>query len=283
VKTILKELIKLIRLPNCILSGFGVIVGAFLEGYYNALILTLGFLVGFFITAYAMIINDYYDIEIDRINAPNRPLASGKINVKIALILAILLLVAGLTISVLMNLLSFIIAVLFAFISYLYSWKFKKSGLIGNFLVASSMAIPFIYGAIISMKFGPIPFILAGVAFFAGTSREIIKGISDVEGDKKKGVKTVTITKGAKQASAYAFFFMIIAVVFSFFPLVDFKFWYIYLILILIVDISMIKYTYELLKNPDGKKAIYVKNKILLMMFGALLVFLVSGVVGYVV
>ncbi|MGC9145931.1 MAG: UbiA family prenyltransferase [Nitrososphaeria archaeon] len=277
----MKEIISLIRVPNCILSGFGVIIGAILENYYNFQVLFLGFLVGFFITAYSMIINDYYDIEIDRINAPNRPLVSGKIKTKTALALAALLLISGLTISALLNPLSFVIAALFAFISYLYSWKFKRSGLTGNFLVASSMAIPFIFGSIISMRFGPIPFILAGIAFFAGTSREIIKGISDVEGDMKKGVRTLTITRGAKRASTYAFIFMIVAVILSFFPLIYFRFWYVYLILILIIDVYMIKYTYGLIKNPDGNKAIYVKNRILLLMFGALLVFLVSGVLGY--
>ena len=280
-KVILKEIISIIRLPNCILSGFGVIIGAVLENYYNLQVLFMGFLVGFFITAYSMIINDYYDIEIDRINAPYRPLVSGKINTRTALTLAAVLLISGLTISALLNALSFVIAALFAIISYLYSWKFKRSGLAGNFLVASSMAIPFIYGSIISMKFDPVPFILAGVAFFAGTSREIIKGISDAEGDMKKGVRTLTITRGAKWASIYAFIFMIVAVILSFFPLIYFRFWYVYLILILIVDFYMIKYTYGLVKNPNGNKAIYVKNRILLLMFGALFVFLVSGVLGY--
>jgi len=281
VKVILKEIISIIRLPNCILSGLGVIIGAVLENYYNLQVLFMGFLVGFFITAYSMIINDYYDIEIDRINAPYRPLVSGKINARTALTLAAVLLISGLTISALLNALSFVIAALFAIISYLYSWKFKRSGLAGNFLVASSMAIPFIYGSIISMKFDPVPFILAGVAFFAGTSREIIKGISDAEGDMKKGVRTLTITRGAKRASIYAFIFMIVAVILSFFPLIYFRFWYVYLILILIVDFYMIKYTYGLVKNPNGNKAIYVKNRILLLMFGALFVFLVSGVLGY--
>jgi len=281
VKVILKEIISIIRLPNCILSGLGVIIGAVLENYYNLQVLFMGFLVGFFITAYSMIINDYYDIEIDRINAPNRPLVSGKINTRTALTLAAVLLISGLTISALLNALSFVIAALFAIISYLYSWKFKRSGLAGNFLVASSMAIPFIYGSIISMRFNPVPFILAGVAFFAGTSREIIKGISDAEGDMKKGVRTLTITRGAKWASIYAFIFMIVAVILSFFPLIYFRFWYVYLILILIVDFYMIKYTYGLVKNPNGNKAIYVKNRILLLMFGALFVFLVSGVLGY--
>ena len=280
-KVILKEIISIIRLPNCILSGLGVIIGAVLENYYNLQVLFMGFLVGFFITAYSMIINDYYDIEIDRINAPYRPLVSGKINTRTALTLAAVLLISGITISALLNALSFVIAALFAIISYLYSWKFKRSGLAGNFLVASSMAIPFIYGSIISMKFDPVPFILAGVAFFAGTSREIIKGISDAEGDMKKGVRTLTITRGAKWASIYAFIFMIVAVILSFFPLIYFRFWYVYLILILIVDFYMIKYTYGLVKNPNGNKAIYVKNRILLLMFGALFVFLVSGVLGY--
>ncbi len=282
-KRILKEIIKLIRIPNCVLSGFGVIVGAFLEKYYVLPILFLGFLVGFFITAYAMIINDYYDIEIDKVNAPDRPLVSGKIEIKTAIILSILLLMAGLLIAALINQLALVVAVLFALISFFYSWRLKRFGLIGNFLVASSMAIPFIYGSIISMRFGPLPFILAGIAFFAGTSREIIKGISDVEGDKKKGVRTLTITMGAKKASIYAFIFMLIAIILSFLPLFYYKFWYLYLFLILFVDIFMIRYTYNLIKDPDSKKAIYVKNKILLMMFGALFVFLISGVVGYVV
>jgi len=38
----------------------------------------LGFLTGFFISGSAMISNDYFDLGVDRINRPERPLPSGR-------------------------------------------------------------------------------------------------------------------------------------------------------------------------------------------------------------
>ncbi|WP_348304749.1 UbiA family prenyltransferase [Methanothrix sp.] len=39
-----------------------------------------GFLAGFFISGTAMITNDYFDLEVDRVNHPARPLPSGRIS-----------------------------------------------------------------------------------------------------------------------------------------------------------------------------------------------------------
>ncbi|MGC9208425.1 MAG: UbiA family prenyltransferase [Nitrososphaeria archaeon] len=278
----MKELIELIRLPNCILSGFGVIVGAFLVRYFNYYNLTLGFLVGFFITAYSMVINDYFDIEVDKINSPQRPFASGRVSVRAGLSLALLLLLLGIATSAFINLIALLVAFIFALISFLYSWKFKKMGLLGNSLVALSMAIPFIYGSIIAERYEPLPFLLAGIAFFAGLSREVIKGISDVEGDSRRGIKTVAIEKGSRRASELAFAFMTSAVVLSLISAKFFETWYLYLPMILAVDYFMLERTWSLIKDPTAKKSLKVKNDVLKLMFLALAVFLISGALAYV-
>ena len=62
--------------------GFAVIVGAFVSkpATIDAATLLLGFVTGFAICGYSMVINDYYDIEVDRVNQPDRPLPSGAIS-----------------------------------------------------------------------------------------------------------------------------------------------------------------------------------------------------------
>ncbi len=278
----LKEVIELIRLPNCVLSGFGVIVGAFLVRYFNYYNLTLGFLVGFLITAYSMIINDYFDIEVDRINSPQRPFASGRVSVRAGLGLALLLFLLGIIASAFINLIALLVALFFALISFLYSWRVKRMGLLGNSLVALSMAIPFVYGSIIAERYRPLPFLLAGIAFFAGLSREVIKGISDVEGDSRRGIRTVAIEKGSKRASELAFAFMASAVALSLISARYFVAWYVYLPMILVVDYFMLERTWSLIKDPTAKKSLKVKNDVLKLMFLALIVFLISGALAYV-
>jgi 4-hydroxybenzoate polyprenyltransferase len=50
--------------------GFAVTVGEFVSKPPTIPVANtvLGFLTGFFICGYSMVINDYYDIEVDRIN-----------------------------------------------------------------------------------------------------------------------------------------------------------------------------------------------------------------------
>ena len=58
--------------------------------------LILGFLCGFFLSASALVTNDYFDLEVDRINAPGRPLPAGLLSLPEALALGLLLGLLGL-------------------------------------------------------------------------------------------------------------------------------------------------------------------------------------------
>ena len=64
--------------------GLAVIVGIAI-GFPEMILTTVslfGFITGFAISGYSMIINDIYDLEIDKINQPKRPLPQGSVSIR---------------------------------------------------------------------------------------------------------------------------------------------------------------------------------------------------------
>ena len=76
--------IEILRPTNALMAFISVLLMAIIGHTYNYEII-LGSLCVFIATGSGNTINDYYDYEIDRINAPNRPIPSGKIELKRAL------------------------------------------------------------------------------------------------------------------------------------------------------------------------------------------------------
>ena len=66
------------------------------------------FIGGWALSASAMVLNDYFDIEVDKINDPNRPIPSGKITPKQALTFGIILIVIGILMSIGIDLYEFL-------------------------------------------------------------------------------------------------------------------------------------------------------------------------------
>jgi geranylgeranylglycerol-phosphate geranylgeranyltransferase len=92
-----RGMLDLIRPVNCVMLGFAVIVGAFVSKppTIPTLQLALGFFTGFFMCAYSMAVNDIYDLEVDRVNRPDRPIPSGRITISQASKLALVMLAVG--------------------------------------------------------------------------------------------------------------------------------------------------------------------------------------------
>ena len=174
----------------------------------NSTLTLIGGLIIYILSAAASnVINDVFDIEIDTINRPNRPIPSGKIQKKNAIIYASLLMGLGLIISIPLGLLTPnpilipILVIFFGFIGFLYSWKGKRSGFLGNIIVgfAFSFGIPF--GALLISPILEIPphlWFFYATAMFLLISRELVKAMEDIEGDSKYNVKTVANLKGFK-------------------------------------------------------------------------------------
>jgi geranylgeranylglycerol-phosphate geranylgeranyltransferase len=198
--------LDLIRPINCAMIGFAVIVGAFVSKppLVSPAQLALGFFTGFFICAFSMVVNDVFDLDVDRVNRPERPIPSGKVSVGEATTLSYGALGLGLACAALsLNLIALVIAAAYAFLSWLYNSRGKKTGLPGNLIVASSLAIPFIYGGAVTggSLGGSLLMMMALTAFFSGVGREVVKGMADVEGDAKRDVNSVARSRGLAFAS----------------------------------------------------------------------------------
>ena len=144
--------IRLMRPVNCVMMGFAVIVGAVLANpqfsSVNWLNVFYGFITGFMLTAASMTINDYYDRSIDAINEPSRPIPSGLVRAREALVFVFVLSAVGFVFAFLASFLCLAVAVVSWIIVVTYVTVGKRSGLPGNFLVSACVAIPFIYGSI---------------------------------------------------------------------------------------------------------------------------------------
>lgn len=278
--------VRLMRPINCLVMGFAVIVGAALANP-SALddvwrFLVYGFVTGFTLTAASMAINDYYDREIDAVNEPSRPIPSGAVKTKEALALASLLTLIGFAFAYLTNYFCLLIALIAWIIFVTYTTIGKRSGLPGNFLVSACVAIPFIYGSLLiangSMNIlgDVMPNVLVFVAmvFLSNTGREITKGIVDIEGDKRKDVKTLAVRYGAWKASVVASLFYVSAVVLSPLPVLFNKVSIWFIPLVAVTDFGLLTSSILLLHDCSREKARKIKNTVLLWFIVGLLAFL---------
>ncbi|RLI66149.1 MAG: hypothetical protein DRO67_01575 [Candidatus Asgardarchaeum californiense] len=270
--------LKLIRPINCLMMALAVFIGEIIVAGLN-LPLDKSFfamMTAFFLTGAAMVLNDIVDYNVDLINEPQRPLPSGVVKIPEAKYYYILLSILGVASAFFVNILAFMIAILYWFLSALYDLKLKKTGLLGNIVVSASVAIPFIYGGLaISMAINVLLLFFFTVAFLANTGREITKGIVDIEGDKVKDYKTVAIRYGPKNAALLATLFYLTAVILSPFPYIIGIANIPYLIVVSVADILFVYLTIRLLKDPTRMTARFVKNRVLIAMLLALISFLI--------
>jgi len=274
------DLIMLTRPVNSIMVGFAVIVGIAVSAPSQLLSITavLGFLTGFLISSYSMIVNDCYDLEVDRINSPYRALPSGRIHLRTAAIFSGILLTLGLISSIRIGPDTFIIALVFATIAWAYNFRGKRQMLLGNMMVAASVAIPYIYGgAAVGMMGDRLLWFLALTSFLAATGREIVKTIADVKGDAVRQVKSVARVYGSRIAAYVGAFFFLGAVASTVLPILMGEVGIIFTILILIPDVLFIYASVRIVSDYSKLKAIQIKKLALVGMIIGMVIFIIGG------
>ena len=226
----LKDALEITRPINGLMGSLTVVIGILNTRTgitINNLVLNivLGILAYFFLFGAGMVINDIYDLDIDKINRPERPIPRGAITLSQAKYLYITLLVIGLGLSFFhmiilkLSILVFIIAMIFGFIGWLYAAWGKKQGFVGNIIVSVSFSIGLIYGALLNSRLPIFIYLYFFTSFSLLMAREIIKGCEDIEGDKKEDVKTLAITIGIEKAVIISLIFQISAIIFFISPL----------------------------------------------------------------
>jgi len=172
---------RLFRVELAIFGMICVLIGGIIGGFdYLNEKLIIAMIAVFFITSGSMGFNDYFDRDIDKKAHPNRPIPSGKITPKQGLIFSIILFSIALIMSVFINMLCLIIAVLTIVLLILYETILKNQGIVGNMIVAFIVAISFIYGgASVGIPEMSLDFTL--LAFFLMLGREILMDVTDME------------------------------------------------------------------------------------------------------
>jgi geranylgeranylglycerol-phosphate geranylgeranyltransferase len=278
-----RGLVDLIRPVNCAMIGFAVVVGAFVSKPASMPVLqvALGFLTGFFLCAYSMAVNDIYDLDVDRVNRPDRPIPSGRVSAVEASRLSMVAFAVGILCSLLSLIpLAVAIAGVYAFLSWLYSSRAKKTGFAGNLIVASSLAIPFVYGGAVSGGSigGSLLLMMALTAFFSGVGREVVKAMADVDGDAKREVNSIARRRGLAFASAVGALFFLLAVLSSWVPLITGLANQVYSFGVVIPDVIFLYLAVAVLARHDPTSAYRVKRIALAGMTIGLLVFIGGAV-----
>ena len=173
------------------------------------------------IAAAGYIINDYFDLNIDLINKPDKLVVQKIIKRRSAIVWHLVLSILGiaigfyLDISTHVTLLGFsnLICVLLLFI---YSISLKKKLLSGNIIISLLTAWTVLVVTWCEARFfffNPaepnihkiirVTFLYTGFAFIISLIREAVKDMEDVEGDRRYGCKTMPIVWGVNASKVY--------------------------------------------------------------------------------
>lgn len=193
------------------------------------------------IAAAGNVINDYFDVKADRVNRPQKMVVAKHMKRRWAIL-----------IHWLMNFVAFGIAIYLSYINktfwyvfihllsinllWFYSMQLKRTVVIGNIVIALlTSLVPVLVGIFYNQQLNgivsgePYPFRLLSndyyyiyfglglglFAFILNWTREIIKDIEDIKGDKVIKAKTIPIVFGVTKAKRIALFSLVITVLLS--------------------------------------------------------------------
>ncbi len=264
-------LIKLSRPLNTFITFISIIVASLIcaGGEFLLLKVALAAAAGGFTAAGGNVINDIFDIQIDKLNKPERPLANNTISRNSAAAFYIMLNIFSLTVSFIVGVIPFLIVLITISFLFIYSLVLKKKILLGNITIALLTGLAFIYGGVVvgNWKSSIIP---AAFAFIINLIREIVKDMEDQEGDAKLGVITFPSKFGFARAKKTILFFSALLIAATFLPylygIYNLKFF----IIVMVLVNPIIVYAMRSLFNDDSIKNLRKLSSLLklCMLFG---------------
>ena len=184
-----------------------------------------------FIAAAGYIINDYFDINIDEVNKPNKMVVDKVINRRWAIAWHFMLSASGIILTIIalpfMQKWYLILAnILCVALLWFYSTNFKKKLLTGNIVISlltawtiliiffskHNLADAFSTGNSNQVKFFRLTVLYAGFAFIISLIREAIKDMEDMPGDSKYRCRTMPIVWGLNATKVYVAVWLVVLI-----------------------------------------------------------------------
>ncbi|MDG5761885.1 geranylgeranylglycerol-phosphate geranylgeranyltransferase [Natronococcus sp. A-GB1] len=211
-----RGVVELTRPVNAIVAGVLTVTGAFVaigsdvSGSVGPVLIAS--LVTILATAAGNTTNDYFDIETDQINNPERPIPRGAVAPSTALGSSIVLFAAAGALALVLPLFATAIALLNIVLLVAYTEIFKGMPGVGNAVVAYLGGSTFLLGgaAVGDIAVPGVLFLLAALATF---SREVIKDVEDMEGDEREEITTLPLVIGEKRSLTLSAGFLCLMVV----------------------------------------------------------------------
>jgi len=269
-----KALIDLTRPVNILITGLTVYVGGAIAGKdieYAWLNLLVAAISAGLIAAGANALNDYYDVAIDLINRPDRPIPSGRIGRSVVPVWGGALIITGIVAGLILGWVTGVIAVTVALILWLYDSQLKQTFIWGNFAVALAGGAAFVYGGAAIGRIVPA-LIPAGFAFMIHFAREIVKDIEDMDGDRVALARTLPLVKGSRFARVTAAVLLILLALATILPYL-YKIYSIrYLILVVFTVFLPVIFLSGLLASQSGNtKVRFISQSLKIIMITGLI------------
>jgi len=235
----LPALFLLPRPLNCLITALSVGVGALTAGQGATPISWWAALAAALIAGAGNTLNDVADLEIDRINRPDRPLPAGYLSRSTALLLSLALALTGVAIALWQSPTLGLFAALVVLGLALYDLWLKRTPLWGNLLVSALASSAFLFGALSAGNLGR-SWVPAAFAFLFHLGREIAKDLEDLEGDRAQGTRTLPLSAGeALSARLAAGVFLLLALL-TWWPWLTGVYGWPYLLPVLGVDLLLL-------------------------------------------
>jgi 4-hydroxybenzoate polyprenyltransferase len=155
------------------------------------------------VTAAGYIINDYFDVRIDRINRPARTIIDKRITRRQALFLHGWLSAIGLIASAFVGEKLFLLTLAAVVLLTLYSAYLKRTPLWGNLLVATLTALAVVVAGLAQNQVTWEVWVFFLFSFMASLIREIVKDMEDMRGDAQFGCRTLPIVWGLEPTKTF--------------------------------------------------------------------------------
>ncbi|MCX6646843.1 MAG: UbiA family prenyltransferase [bacterium] len=209
----IKDYLDLARPFTLLAPFFGTLAGALIAcgdmGSYELILKgVLAGITGSLLNAASNAINQYYDLKIDAINKPDRPLPSGRMTVPQAMTFAWILYAVSVILGFLVNPYFLIVVLISAAFTWGYSAppiRFKNNGIFANIAMAVPRGYLMIVGGWVAIRpedwANPTPWLIGTIIFLFVVGAASTKDFADVKGDKEGGAFTVVVVYGYKKAA----------------------------------------------------------------------------------
>ena len=247
------------------------------------------------IAAAGYIINDYFDIDIDNVNKPERLIVGKLIKRRWAMLLHLILSLVGLYLTAIVamhlnNLLLLAMNFLSVLLLLLYSSTFKKRLLIGNIIISAltSWVVGVLF--ITELKLNDANFmrehqdmlktlykytlVYGGFAFIVSLIREVVKDLEDMTGDRKFGCTTMPIVWGVPSTKIFVGVWIIVLAgmlaAFTLYAILNTWFWVISVLgaVLVVYALVLLQNLYQASNTSDYSKI--SRNIKILMLMGIL-------------